>query len=142
MITVCPNKKDEYWVYSLRNKSNEVLYLGVNRIKDIFSFNELNYRPEFDTNQEYKIELLESVPSKTQAMQIMQNYFVMYGTPVFNRPVRKVLKCLTTGEIFYNAAEACRHYDIAQSNMTHHLHKAPGFNKLRGLEFAYEVQSC
>lgn len=140
MIKISENTKNNHWVYLVKSASGEVVYIGANRLKDIITLNAFNFRPEFDTTAEYEIELLESYPDKINAIRAQRGYFALYGTPLFNRECRRVVRCTTTGEVFKTAVEACRKYGIEQSNMAHHMAGHSGFKSLKGFEFKYEVQ--
>lgn len=140
MIKISENTKNNYWVYLVKSARGDINYIGANRLKDVITLNAFNFRPEFDTTAEYEIELLESYPDKINAIRAQRAYFALYGVPLFNRDCHRVVRCLTTGETFQTAREACQKYGIEQSNMTHHLNGRFGFNRLKGLEFKYEVQ--
>lgn len=138
-IKISENTKNDYWVYLIKSPDGEVVYIGATRLKDAITLNAFNFRPEFDPSADYELELLESYNNRYEATRAQQAYMTLYGVPVFNRACKRVVRCITTGEVFNTAVEACRRYGIEQSNMTHHMAGHLGFKSLKGLEFKYEV---
>jgi hypothetical protein len=140
-IKISEKTKNNQWVYLVKSPAGEIVYIGVARLKDAITFNAFNFRPEFDPDAPYELELLESYSNRYEANKAKEMYLMVYGTPVFNRECKRVVRCITTGEVFNTAVEACRKYGIEQSNMTHHMAGHLGFKSLKGLEFKYEVLS-
>lgn len=131
-------KKEYYWVYTVSSEKEGLVYVGVGKLKDIFSFNAIKFHKDFNNEEDYDVETIDCSEDKASAVRKAKVYLGVYGNLKFNVPTKKVIRCLTTGEVFKTAAEACRKYDIKPTNMAHHLAGRMGFRQLKGLEFCFE----
>lgn len=48
---------------------------------------------------------------------------------------RGMVKCIDDGNVFKNAAAACKHYDIVPGTMSNHLNRRNGYGHIRGMKF-------
>lgn len=132
--------KNNFWVYLIKSNTGEVLYIGFGKLKDVVNLTAVNTNPNFNENEEYEIELLDNYENRFEALKAYKLQFMLYEKPLFNREYKTVVRCLTTGEVFKTASDACRRYDIQRSNMSNHLSGKPGFKKVKGLEFRFESE--
>ena len=137
MLEITENNKNEYKVYLIYNQSNMIEYIGVDKLKDIITLNAINTNPFYNSEELYKIDIIGSYANRKEAQNIANDYIMIYETPRMNKPYKRFVKCITNGEIFPTAAQACNKYGISPSNMCHHLSRTMGYNKLKGLEFCY-----
>jgi hypothetical protein len=140
-LFLSPEHLKSWYVYSVESAAGgPVLYLGYNNLAAITSFQSLMGNPAFKRNDVYKVIIhsvhadqisahnaaVKLIPEKQPALNLTERY---------NRYMPVV--CVTTGQRFRNAAEACRMLGIPSPRMSNHLAGKAGHKTIKGLSFRF-----
>jgi len=129
-------------VYELRDTATaELLYIGVNRLANIMTLNDLNTNPGFDRSRNYIFTLASVHESKTLAVKARYIRMTNNGQmPILNRQAsrgRGHVQCMDTGEIFTTQYEAAQHHGIDPGALGRHLAGRPYHNTVKGRTYRF-----
>ena len=134
----------EYYVYSVHDATDRVVYVGHDFISSIVNFETLKRDPSFDVKQTYSILITAHCQTLAEARGKAIEYMRQLcgsDTPIFNMTAalnrRRAVKCDQTGEIYQSAAAACVALRVPHSNMSQHLARRKGHKSIKGQTFSY-----
>lgn len=137
---------NDIYIYVVKNMSGGTEYIGAGRMSDIISMKAVRNNVYYNPNESYDFCILNNYhyKNKLEAANALSNLIkVLYqGTPRMNVGYKgyindRKIVCVETGEVFNNAREICRKYNINPGQISSHLNGRCGYNKVHGMTFEY-----
>lgn len=139
----------DYYVYMVKNDTGKIEFAGIGRIADIFSLKAIRTNEYYKPMMKYEICLFKDLHFKNKFDALRSLNSVMYniikGTPRMNvhgctHNRNRRIFCETTGEMFDNASDICRKYNINNGQLSQHLKGMDGYKLVHGMRFLYESE--
>lgn len=142
ILSTTPAELQNQWcVYELYDGNTAVVvYIGVCKLSNLFSIPDARsnvlFDETFDEAQSLLIRLLKQCQTKVEAQRHVIQFINERGTPLMNcatfQHVNQRIRCVTTGETFKSAKEACDAHDLVPSQLSNHLSKKPSYRTCKG----------
>lgn len=143
-VVSSPSHGCEYYIYSVHDALGRVVYVGHDFLQSIVNYDQLRRDPSFDVHQTYSILIVGHSPTLAEARgKVIEYTRQLCGThtPIFNMTAglnrRRAVKCDQTGEVYQNAAAACKALRVPHSNLSQHLARRKGHRSIKGMTFSY-----
>lgn len=139
------NTRNQFCTYSL-TMHGAVIFIGACRYADLMQFDDANKNSEFVRMVKHsdwlEFELIATHPTLADA-KADQRARIETDKPhcningkTFTKSSR--VRCVTTGAIFDNAAQACIATGVSRASMSNHLNRRAGYETVKKLQFEYE----
>lgn len=143
-LSITPQDNNCYYIYIVKDESNNILFVNADRLVNIVSFQQLLPNPKFNPENLYKLEIYTAHKDYYIAMNAVSKLIKeLCGNAIpplnlvqhYNR--NSNVKCNETGVVYRNAADACRSLGIASPRMSNHLKNKVGHKTIKGMTYSY-----
>ena len=148
-INLCETTANDIFIYVVRNRAGTIEFMGVGTIPEIVSMRAIRNNKFYNPSEVYEFCILDNQHFKRRldALNALGPAIraIHGGTPRMNLYSRsynndKRIVCLQTAEIFNNASEVCRKYEINPGQLSAHLTGKQGYKTVKGMTFVYEYK--
>lgn len=135
------NQLTGFWVFNVFNaQTGELLYIGCERLSTIPTLRELKRHALNNMPEQVTIELIQPVSSEVEGQETVDTLKLLDSPrykPTPSTP-RYPVQCVETGEVFKNAHQAAKAYNINYSYLYFHLQGNESYKTCKGLTFKYD----
>lgn len=140
---------NDIFLYVVRNRIGTIEFIGCGTIPEIVSMRAIKNNKFYNPSEVYEFCILHNQHFKRRidALNALSVAIraIHGGTPRMNLYSRgynneKRIVCLQTGEIFNNASEVCRKYEINHGQLSAHITGKQGYKTVKGMTFVYEYK--
>jgi len=136
-ITINKEQIDKSYIcYTLTGDDNELLYVGVSKLKYLFNFQQIKDNVVFNSLPSFTVKIIlisnckAECERKRSSLSNDQLLIKHKNTP-HNTPIMNIL----TGEIFDSVKDAQNKYGGSTSSYYRHLSNTPGYATVKGQKY-------
>lgn len=140
---------NDIFLYVVRNHNGSIEFIGCGTIPEIVSMRAIKNNKFYNPSEVYEFCILHNQHFKRRidALNALSVAIraIHGGTPRMNLYSRgynneKRIVCLQTGEIFNNASDVCRKYEINHGQLSDHIRCVRNRKTVKGMTFVYEYK--
>jgi len=136
------NKLDEtYVVYKLLTEKRVTIYVGYEKLRNVFRFSKILRNSSFDLSKPLKFEMVaiydNREAAKSEAIKTRRYFYArLYREKALSQYT--LVRCVETGKIYKNIATVCRCEGLQTGNMSMHLAGKTGYKTVKGKTYVRE----
>lgn len=132
------------WAVFTVSDATQVLWIGCNAMQNLLDFSEFTGLPWWQAvkDQPLTITINATFATEQDARRYQFEYRRDVNPPGNRQFIARIenrnygaVRCVDTGEIFRNAAEAARRIGVHTSTMSNHMTGRPGYEKVKGMTY-------
>lgn len=151
VVTTAADMRQLYAIYTVRDISNVVQYIGVSPLSELFTLSDANCNSEFIElfgKQATTVDIeVEALTSSEREAYIEQRRLIAIHRPhcntrgIYVAVTRQRVMCNETGETWPTASAAAKDHGLSQSALHHHLNRRPGHKTVKGRTYSRTAKS-